>query len=218
MWLPHSFIVLFFAIAASGALVNTTFDDSDSSFTFSGAWTAVTSSNPCGNCATKVDPNKAYGQSWHDGNYRDGASSLTTGSFTFQGSAVYIFGIDQNSDEADIVFTLGDIQRTHHYTGPGTVTSSGTDQFVYNALFFSATGLPSDQTQTVSWSLNLDANLVAAGKGEQIGLFDYAIVTTGEPEEDVPNPAPPPTTTSVQPSQSSTPGWVFYYRLATLCW
>ncbi|KAJ7256552.1 hypothetical protein B0H12DRAFT_513867 [Mycena haematopus] len=106
----------------------------------------------------------------------------------FAGSAVYIFGIDQVSSEADIAFTLGDIQHVHHYTGPGTVTSSGTDQFVYHALFFSATGLPSDQTQTVEWVFNLDES----GPGLQIGLFDYAIVTTGE--EDAPNPPPPSST------------------------
>ncbi|KAF7363736.1 hypothetical protein MSAN_01031400 [Mycena sanguinolenta] len=196
MWLPHSFIVLLYAFSASGGLTNTTYDDSDSSFTFSGAWTAITPSDPCSSCATKPDTSQIHGGTWHDGNYRDGASSFTTGTFTFQGSAVYIFGIDQDSSEADIVFTLGDIQKTHHYTGTG----SGSNQFAYNALFFSATGLPSDQTQTVSWVFSLDPTEVAAGKGEQIGLFDYAVVTTGE--EDTPNPAPKSSTTSVQPIQT----------------
>ncbi|KAJ6502206.1 hypothetical protein C8R45DRAFT_975754, partial [Mycena sanguinolenta] len=196
MWLPHSLIGLLYAVSANCALTNTTFDDSSSSFTFSGAWTTITPSNPCGGCATKPDPSQIYEGSWHDGNYRNGASSLTTGSFTFQGSAVYIFGIDQDSSEADIVFTLGNIQKTHHFTGTG----SGSDQFAYNSLFFYATGLPSDQTQTVSWSLNLDPTEEAAGTGEQIGLFDYAIVTTGE--EDTPNP-PSSSSTPVPPTQTS---------------
>ncbi|KAF7363735.1 Myb-DNA-bind-2 domain-containing protein [Mycena sanguinolenta] len=198
MWLPHSFIVLLFAIAASGALVNTTYDDSSSSFTFSAAWDVITPSNPCSGCSTKPNATKVHDGTWHDGNVVSSGGG-PTGSFTFQGSAVYIFGIDQNSAEADIVFTLGDKQQTHHYDGPGTVTSSGTDQFVYNALFFSATGLPSDQTQTVSWVLNF----ADTGVGLQIGLFDYAVVTTGE--DDVSNPPPTSSTTSVQTIQTSTP-------------
>jgi hypothetical protein len=84
------------------------------------------------------------------------------------GSAVYIFGIDQAESQPDIVFTLGSTQSTHHYTG--------TERFAYNALFFSATGLPADQTHTVNWIFNIDQS---TGVGVQAALFDYAIVTSG---------------------------------------
>ncbi|KAJ7221047.1 hypothetical protein B0H12DRAFT_1152005 [Mycena haematopus] len=171
MWLPHSFVVLILAAQACGAIINTTFDDSSSSFTFTqGAWNTITPSSPCTICSSKPDPSQIYESTWHDGNIRDGAPVGTSGSFTFKGSAVYIFGIDQTSIQADIAFTLGSIQQVHHYTG--------TVQFVYNALFFSATGLPSDQTQTVEWVLNVADTTITV----QAALFDYAIVTSGEDE------------------------------------
>jgi hypothetical protein len=97
------------------------------------------------------------------------------------GSAVYIFGIDQHNSQPNIVFTLGNIQQTHHYTG--------TERFVYHALFFSATGLASDQTHTVNWVFSL----ADTGVGVQAALFDYAIVTSGEEET------------------SSTPAYVVYF-------
>ncbi|KAJ7047136.1 hypothetical protein C8F04DRAFT_1387605 [Mycena alexandri] len=170
MWLPHSFPVLVFALLANGSLTNTTIDDSNSSFSFdgsSGAWNTITPSSPCTICSSTPDHSKVYHGTWHDGNIRNGAPSGTAGSFTFQGSAVYIFGIDQAESQPDIVFTLDSIQQVHRYTG--------SEQFVYDALFFSATGLASDQTHTVNWVFNI-AN---TGVMVQAALFDYAVVTTG---------------------------------------
>jgi hypothetical protein len=73
------------------------------------------------------------------------------------GSAVYVFGIDQTG-QAEIDFALDndninnpDIHK-HHYTG--------TQQFAYNAPFFSATGLTSDQMHTVYWGLKTTGNAV----------------------------------------------------------
>lgn len=88
------------------------------------------------------------------------------------GSAVYIFGIDQAISQPNIAFTLGNIQQMHHYTG--------TEQFVYKTLFFSAEGLDPDQTHTVDWVFSLNPD---TGVDVQAALFDYAIVTTGK--EDV---------------------------------
>ncbi|KAJ6525763.1 hypothetical protein B0H19DRAFT_1198940 [Mycena capillaripes] len=189
MWLPHSFIFLWVTVFASGAITNTTIDDSDSRFTFTGTWNAITPNSPCEICSAKPDASQTNGGTWHDGNYRDGAPVGTSGSFAFQGSslmsvtsedilifvagsAVYIFGIDQAISQPNIAFTLGNIQQVHHYTG--------TEQFAYNALFFSAEGLDPDQTHTVDWVFNL----ADTGVEVQAALFDYAIVTSGR--EDVP--------------------------------
>ncbi|KAF7338036.1 hypothetical protein MVEN_02027600 [Mycena venus] len=180
MQLPRSLIFLLFAVLTSGGLTNTTIDDSSSSFTFSDGWTAITPSSPCHGCASKPDPTLTYGGTWHNGNYRDGASTPTTGSFTFTGSAVYIFGIDQDKTQPNIVFRLDSIQQVHHYTG--------TERFVYNALFFFAEDLAPAQTHTVNWVFEL----ADTGVGVQAALFDYAIVTTGQ--EDVEAPPPPSST------------------------
>ncbi|KAF8211861.1 hypothetical protein K438DRAFT_1805483 [Mycena galopus ATCC 62051] len=106
MWLPHSFVVFLLAASASGAIINTTVDDSSSQFSFVAL----------------------------------GIPSRPHPHVPFVRSAVYIIGIDQALSQPDIAFTLGSISSVHHYTG--------TEQFVYNAVFFSATGLPSDQKQT----------------------------------------------------------------------
>ncbi|KAJ7210805.1 hypothetical protein GGX14DRAFT_394430 [Mycena pura] len=103
------------------------------------------------------------------------------------GSAVYIYGIDQTGEDqqADIAFTLGNIQSTHHYTG--------SEAYVYHALFFSATGLAVDDTHTVSWVLDTDPSIDAV---LQLTLFDYAIVTRGTaaPTADAPTAATPSAT------------------------
>ncbi|KAJ6502208.1 hypothetical protein C8R45DRAFT_612330 [Mycena sanguinolenta] len=187
MWLaPHSFVVLVLAILARGGIINTTVDDSSSSFTFTGTWNVITPSSPCTGCFLQPDPSQVYNGTWHDGNIEDGASAGTSGSFTFTGSAVYIFGIDQAVSQPDIAFTLGSIQHVHHYTG--------SEAYVYNALFFSAIGLPSDQTHTVNWVFNV----ADTGAPLQVGLFDYAIVTSGDDETTL-----PPSSSSTQHTTSS---------------
>ncbi|KAJ7827490.1 hypothetical protein B0H14DRAFT_2814479 [Mycena olivaceomarginata] len=168
MWLPHSFVFLLLAVLTSAAIINTTIDDSSSSFTFTGTWNTITPSSPCTICSSKPDPSKMHDGTWRDGNIRIGAPVGTSGSFTFTGSAVYIFGIDQTSSQPDIAFTVDSIQQTHHYTG--------SELFVYDALFFSATGLASDETHTVNWVFNV----ADTGVEVQAALFDYAIVTSGK--------------------------------------
>ncbi|KAJ7510174.1 hypothetical protein B0H11DRAFT_1958023 [Mycena galericulata] len=186
MRLPHSFIILLSVVWVNGSIINTTVDDSSSSFTFVGTWNTITPTSPCDICSSKPDPSQTLDGTWHDGNIRSGAVA-TTGSFTFQGSAVYIFGIDQAESQPNIAFTLGSVQSVHHYTG--------TEQFVYNALFFSATGLSADQTHTVNWEFDIaDTGVVV-----QAALFDYAIVTSGEE-----NTVSPTTSPTVSPTVATT--------------
>ncbi|KAJ7038429.1 hypothetical protein C8F04DRAFT_361436 [Mycena alexandri] len=170
---PHSFIrtlsvltalLLACAPSVNGAITNTTFDDTSSAFTFTGSWTPTSSANPCAGCSSKPNASQTFNETWHDGNCR----TTTGGSFTFTGFAVYIFGIDQAESQPDITFTLGNVQSVHHYTGA--------ERFVYNALFFSATGLAGDQTHTVNWIFNNDPT---TNVGVQAALFDYAVVTSG---------------------------------------
>nr|GAT59091.1 predicted protein [Mycena chlorophos] len=177
------------APSANGAVTNTTFDNTSPKFTFSGGWTSISPSSPCDYCSSKPDASQTYNQTWEDGNYASNAREQTTGTFTFTGSAVYIYGIDQATSQPNIVFTLGDIQSTHHYTG--------TEQFAYNALFFSAAGLDASTEQTVSWVYELDQS---TGVSVQEALFDYAIVTSGTDNVAAPNPDVTTTTASSQTS------------------
>ncbi|KAF7338035.1 Myb-DNA-bind-2 domain-containing protein [Mycena venus] len=201
MWLPHSFILLLLAALASPAVTNTTIDDSDPSFAFTGTfWNVITPTSPCDFCSSKPDPSKTHGGTWHDGNINrnpgapPGAAN-TSGSFTFMGTAVYIFGIDQAVLQPDIVFTLGSTKQVHRY--------AGTELYVYDALFFSAQGLASDQTHTVNWVLDF----ADTSAGVQAALFDYAIVTSGEDATETTTLGPvssPPLTTSSEVAASNT--------------
>ncbi|KAJ7152140.1 hypothetical protein C8R46DRAFT_1122089 [Mycena filopes] len=175
---PHSLItthfvtVLLLTIAsfASGAVVDTTIDDTDSSFSWSDGWTAVGPSG-CGSCATKPDVTKMQGQTYHDRSIVLSKGETAGGSFTFTGSAVRIYGIDEPSGSSNLVFTFNGQSTT--YSG------SGTDKFLYNALFFSASGLAADQAHTVNWAL---VGNPAINVDQQLAMFDYAVVTSGTPD------------------------------------
>ncbi|KAJ7253869.1 hypothetical protein C8J57DRAFT_1658916 [Mycena rebaudengoi] len=79
-------------------------------------------------------------QTWHDG------MNLSSGSFVFAGSDVYIYGIDL-ANSANISFALdGTPWETHHYAGP--------DRFVFRALFFAAHDLAPGVNHTVEWAVH----------------------------------------------------------------
>ncbi|KAJ7617094.1 hypothetical protein FB45DRAFT_872576 [Roridomyces roridus] len=189
---PHSFqsprsLAAFVLLVSqtSGAILNTTFDDTSSAFSWtSGSWTAVSAANPCNGCSAKPSIASTSGQTYHDGSYEAGDPEMTTGSFTFTGSAVYIYGLGHADDGADIIFTLGNSQTPFHYTGD--------NDWTYNVLYFSADNLDSSDSQTVSWILNTDPSTVNK-HSQQIAMFDFALVTPGEDKVNVPKPVPPTT-------------------------
>ncbi|KAJ6519546.1 hypothetical protein C8R45DRAFT_25657 [Mycena sanguinolenta] len=140
---------------AYATLTNITVDDANSTyFTFVGSWNAITPSTPCTGCFAQPDPGLAYNSTWHDG-------SLLSGTFTFQGAAVYIYGIDV-ANPANVTFAMSNptINSFHYFSADG---------YVYNSLFFSATGLDAAVPHTVSWLLE--------PAGGSAALFDYAIVS-----------------------------------------
>ncbi|KAJ7063957.1 hypothetical protein C8F01DRAFT_1250224 [Mycena amicta] len=145
--------LLLFSLQTNAALINTTYDDSTASFKWLGHWDAIGPTSPCiPPCnLPPVDVSQLQGQTWHAGIFAVNDLSTTAGTFTFIGSAVYIYGIDQGSIQAEIQFTLGDTVTTHRYTG--------SEPLVYHSLFFFMTGLAADQLH-------------------QEGFFDYAVVTS----------------------------------------
>ncbi|KAJ7500737.1 hypothetical protein B0H11DRAFT_2376358 [Mycena galericulata] len=143
-------------------LTNITIDDTDSTFwSWAGSWHAVTPTTPCPGCAAQPDPALVYNSTWHDG-------SLRSGAFTFQGTAVYIYGIDFSgqSSAGTILFTLRNTSVTAFH-------DDFAEDYVYNSLYFSATDLDSSIQHTVTWTL--DSN-----PGDGAGLFDYAVVTVNQ--------------------------------------
>jgi hypothetical protein len=79
---------------------------------------------------------------------------------------VYIYGIDL-ADPANISFTMDNTNKSFHYY-------NGTQQFVFDALFFSAQNLAQGAKHTFSWVIN------ESKTNGTTGLFDYAVVTVEE--------------------------------------
>ncbi|KAF7318961.1 hypothetical protein HMN09_00231900 [Mycena chlorophos] len=155
------FHALFFAWSCSAVLVNITFDDTNSTaFTWAGQWSAITPQTPCPGCFAQPNASLAFNQSWHDG-------SLVSGTFSFQGVAVYIFGIDV-LDPANISFAMNNPSiSSFHYVN----TNGG---YIYNSLFFVAQSLDGTVPHTVTWSLE------RSSIGGGAALFDYAVVTVDQ--------------------------------------
>ncbi|KAJ7051520.1 hypothetical protein C8F01DRAFT_1376840 [Mycena amicta] len=189
---PRSFsrhILLLLLHPLLAAAQTTIFDDADSSFSWYGEWTAV--SGNCDSCSTKLDPTQTRDGTWHDGDRAMTSSEQTGGSFSFTGTAVQIYGIDQPDYGPDIVFTLEGFTSTHHYTGNAKV---------YHSLFFSRSGL-TNGAHTVNWVLQVDPS-TDPGLFGVVALFDYAVVTSTE--DNRANPHGTTTTTGTTLTSSST--------------
>ncbi|KAF7316310.1 hypothetical protein MIND_00149700 [Mycena indigotica] len=155
---------------------NRTIDDTDSNaWSFSSSWHAIADGHPCQDCVAKPDRNRVYNYSWHDG-------ALGSGSFRFQGTQVYIYGIDVPRP-GNITFTIDDPPSSSSY-----FFDSGT--ILYESLFFHAQGLDGAKQHTVNWSVAL-----GPGGGGSV-LLDYAVVTVNQTET---GPASPTSKLKVGP-------------------
>ncbi|KAJ6543284.1 hypothetical protein DFH09DRAFT_1173792 [Mycena vulgaris] len=153
---------------AYGSLTNITIDDTNSTYwNFVGPWNAITPSTPCSACLAQLQANLTFNTTWHDG-------TLCSGSFVFQGSAVYIYGIDVKNP-GNVTFTMSDPTITDFYY----VNTGNRSINVYNSLFFSATDLDATVQHTVSFLM------VQSPLGGKAALFDYAIVTLDAPDSSV---------------------------------
>ncbi|KAJ7692612.1 hypothetical protein B0H17DRAFT_1200430 [Mycena rosella] len=119
-----------FPVTVNAALTNLTIDDANSTFF----------THPCAGCSAQPGTVEIYDQTWHDGN--NGSS----GTFTFQGTEVYIYGIDL-ADPVNISPTMEAAADAFHYY-------AGSDQFVFNSLFYHAANLSGGANHTVSWTLH----------------------------------------------------------------
>ncbi|KAJ6491521.1 hypothetical protein DFH09DRAFT_1208147 [Mycena vulgaris] len=178
----------FLAARAFAASINITIDDTNSTvwtFVPVGNWSAVTPATPCPGCFAQPDPTLAHNSTWHDG-------TVVSGSCTFQGSAIYIYGIDLAATSGtNISFNMNDRSKTgfHYY---------GESASVYNSLFFSATNLDSSVAHTVTWIGQ--TNFVGSGAM----LFDYAVITVDQEDTSSSSVSSTPAPSSTAPSSSGT--------------
>ncbi|KAJ7253871.1 hypothetical protein C8J57DRAFT_1347814 [Mycena rebaudengoi] len=166
--LPLPLVLLLIAFVAA-VPTNVTIDDADlayftwstSTSSTSAPWAAIAPGAPCDFCSAQPPTTDIQNQTWHDG------TNLSSGSFVFQGSDVYIYGIDL-ANPANISFALdGKPREAHHYAGP--------DRFVFRAVFFAAHDLAPGVNHTVEWAVH------ATKTNGSTALFDYAVFTADVP-------------------------------------
>ncbi|EJD35774.1 hypothetical protein AURDEDRAFT_175169 [Auricularia subglabra TFB-10046 SS5] len=159
---------------------------------------------PCDECTARPDPAFALNGTWHDQLTFSGEEPATI-SFTFSGTAVYIFCIVPNG----IPNTPENVTRLSFYLDDSLSgnylhhVDKTLDQYLYNQLVFSGDGLTAD---------NHTLRIVnqPADTGSLI-LFDYAVYTTEVSDDPVstsppaevsdtwgPSPSEPPAPTSSQ--------------------
>ncbi|KAJ7627480.1 hypothetical protein FB45DRAFT_1060150 [Roridomyces roridus] len=179
-----TFLILLLAPTLA-ALTNITLDDTNPAFVWTDTdpdvtipWAAITpESGRCSYCSAQPPTDDIHNQTWHDGNNNSAAS------LTFQGTAVYIYGIDVQNP-ANITFTLDGTSAGFHYY-------NGSSQFIFDSLFFSTENLSDGVNHTVAWVLHS----TKTGDG---GLIDYAVVSVDAATSSTPSSSatstPPPST------------------------
>ncbi|KAF7289174.1 hypothetical protein MIND_01378500 [Mycena indigotica] len=147
-------------------------------------WAASSPGNRCDYCSAQPPATDIFNQTWHDG------SNNSAGSLTFQGSAVYIYGIDL-ANPANVSFSFdGQPAGFHLYTGA--------EGFVFKSLFFSRSGLSSSGNHTVEWVLRTSKT------NGTTALFDYAMITVDAATSS--SNTPPGSTSSPSSKKSSNTG------------
>ncbi|KAH8104029.1 hypothetical protein BXZ70DRAFT_1062554 [Cristinia sonorae] len=169
MFFPASSVLLL-ATTVTGLLVNRTIDDqygdevTGQQVAYSGMWNQ---GNDCTWCAYHPNASLAHNGTWHDGLYVPSHDDpLLTFSFSFNGTAVYIFNILTRLTQTNVGITL-DGKFMQNYTKFQNV--SVFEQYQYNVPIFAMDGIPfGEHTVTVT----------SGGSVDDLILFDYAIYTT----------------------------------------
>ncbi|GJE89322.1 hypothetical protein PsYK624_054210 [Phanerochaete sordida] len=174
----HSFLSVLFTLGVLypptvfGALVNVTVDDqnldpvTEESISYEGPWDRQPG---CLECTAKPDPLRAYDGTWHDASFDVNSSSqliVPNATFSFIGTAIYVFGMVDNSYGIELVFYLDD-KPSGSYTRPPS-----TDQaFTFSQTYFWAEGLP--HTTHV---LKMQNGRPETAQ-QSVVLFDYLVYT-----------------------------------------
>ncbi|PIL24993.1 hypothetical protein GSI_12880 [Ganoderma sinense ZZ0214-1] len=172
---------LFFAPATTSRLVNVTVDD-----TFGDPntglhpvyspnqptpWNPGSPDQTCPQCKIRpstLNLSQVYKQTWQDAMYKPPAPSPTI-TFSFSGSAVYVFNIVPNNLPGTVTFANISFTIDGENVGSFTHTPDNSSDILYNHLVYSNTILQ-DGLHTLIMS--------AGGDAQSLILFDYLLYTT----------------------------------------
>ncbi|KAF9071945.1 hypothetical protein BDP27DRAFT_1321186 [Rhodocollybia butyracea] len=192
----RSFLSLFFAFAwfsfftftIRPVKAQTTIDDAQSAFSFASAWNVITPSDPCSGCAFKPDASQILDGTWHEGSVAG-----STGSLTFDGTGVSLFGVVNGAETCAMTFVLDGVTSSLDLSAiPPSVKT-------YNYQYFAQNGL-STGAHTLSWT-------IGASVDNAIALIDYAVVTSAAAVAapvGTTNPGSSPTPSSPAGAQTTT--------------
>ncbi|GJE89335.1 hypothetical protein PsYK624_054340 [Phanerochaete sordida] len=157
---------------ASGALVNVTVDDQGADSVtgkvigYEGLWKIQPG---CVDCDAMPNPENAQQGTWHDAPFdvtEPPVLVLSNATFSFTGTAIYVFGMVDTSFGIDLVFYL-DEEVSGHYTNP----QSGLPGYSYHQLYFQAQGL-----QNIQHTIKLQNGRLDQMQ-PSVALFDYLVYT-----------------------------------------
>ncbi|KAI0336259.1 hypothetical protein GY45DRAFT_1316380 [Cubamyces sp. BRFM 1775] len=176
-----SLCLLVLPLSVSAERVNVTIDD-----TYGDAQTGVPIKysasgwklgQTCTDCTAHPDPTRAYDRTWHDGTYNDhnvtdGTPSIPelTATASFEGDAVYVYCILAGSDSSPDGYSSMQFELDNGQTSVFTHIPAGDDVYQYDALVFSATGLPAGIH-------TLKITNGATGGQKSLVLLDYIVYT-----------------------------------------
>lgn len=152
----------------------------------------------CSECASRPDPSQAFRYTWHDVTYDPGRPDFHSipqnATFGFDGSAIYVYGIQSQSltlpsSNAYILFSI-DGANVHNYTFQATGPA---DTYKFNQLLFSGAGLGQGPH-----TLQMQNGYV--GGALSLMLLDYLVYTTDDDAAEL-----PPSSTSSMPSSTARP-------------
>ncbi|KAH8102719.1 hypothetical protein BXZ70DRAFT_1006620 [Cristinia sonorae] len=173
MFLPHIPLacLVLFAVSVSGILVNHTIDDENGDevtgqqVSYTGLWRE---GNGCPDalCSAKPDTNLVHDGTWHDASYFPSSQDPPHGlSFTFNGTAVYIYFVLEQLQLTNVNITLDDEPPVNFKR------VLDEDEYAYNVTVFFREGLSSTR-HTI--------NVTSVGPDYVLMLFDYAIYSTDD--------------------------------------
>ncbi|KAG8866235.1 hypothetical protein FRC20_008933 [Serendipita sp. 405] len=168
---------------------NITVDDADPKIIYSSGWSI---GNTCTACVAQPDKALTYGATWHD-TTRDRNTTVKSVEYSFEGTAIYIYGIIINIVRTDSVFTTNNnlsLWIDGHLASVYQHQPLNTNSYEYDVPVFALSGL-SPSTHLARVDL----------EESSVFLFDYLIYSTPEATS-TSSPVASPNTRSVSSATS----------------
>ncbi|KAG8767971.1 hypothetical protein FRC15_005359, partial [Serendipita sp. 397] len=168
---------------------NITVDDADPKIIYSSGWSI---GNTCTACVAQPDKALTYGATWHD-TTRDRNTTVKSVEYSFEGTAIYVYGIIINIVRTDSVFTTNNnlsLWIDGHLASVYQHQPLNTNSYEYDVPVFALSGL-SPSTHLARVDL----------EESSVFLFDYLIYSTPEATS-TSSPVASPNTRSVSSATS----------------